>query len=318
MKLVITGATGAIGQALLKRIALQNVKAADPVRIHALTSSDLRAAWLKEQFPAIEVTRHVAWQFLDTALSGADVLVHMAWSSVPTTAALDPVEDLRANVEQAEAMLDQAAASGVGRVVFLSSGGTVYGPVADQAPITEDHLPTPSTAYGGSKLAFERLLTTHALAKGYGALVLRPSNVYGMPISDSRPQGVVYHWMKAILEGRPIELWNDGSTVRDLVHIDDMVDALILAIGYQGPNEILNVGTGVGTSLAELVHAMEELVGRPMDIVSRTGPAGAVDRNVLSTARAKHLLGFEAKILLAEGLRRSWQEMQGGASRKEP
>ncbi len=318
MKLVITGATGAIGQALLQRITQQNLNASDPLLIHALCSSDMGAASLKKQFPAIRVTRHVAWQSLDTALSGADVLVHMAWSSVPTTAALDPVKDMLANVEQAKALLDQAAASGVARVVFLSSGGTVYGPVGDQAPITEDHLPAPSTAYGGSKLAFERLLSIHALDKGYGALVLRPSNVYGMSISDSRPQGVVHHWMKAILEGRPIELWNEGSTVRDLVHIDDMVEALLLAIRYQGPNEILNVGTGVGTSLAQLVHAMEEMVGRPMDIVSRTGPAGAVGRNVLSTARAKEMIGFEARVTVAEGLRRSWQAIQSGASRREP
>ena len=310
MKLVITGATGAIGQALLQRITKPNVNATDPFLIHALCSTDLGAASLKEQFPAIQVTRHAAWQGLEAALSEADVLVHLAWSSVPSTAALDPVEDLRSNVLQAESLLEQCAASGVGRVVFLSSGGTVYGPVEHAAPITEDHPAAPSTAYGRSKLAFERLLSTHSLVKGYGALVLRPSNVYGMPISDSRPQGVVHHWMKAILEGRPIELWNEGSTVRDLVHIDDMVEALLLSISYRGPNEILNVGTGVGTSLAELVHEMEELVGRPMDIVSRTGPAGAVDRNVLSTVRAKQLLGFEAKVHLAEGLRRNWQHMQ--------
>lgn len=313
MKLVITGATGAIGRALLQRIATQNVSAPDPLLVHALCSSGSGAASLKERSPAIQVTRHVAWQDLAPALAGADVLLHMAWSSVPTTAALDPQEDLRANVEQAELLLDQAAASGVGQVVFLSSGGTVYGPVEGQEPITEEHIAAPSTAYGASKLAFERMLSAHAVSKGYGALVLRPANVYGMPIADSRQQGVVHHWMKAVLEGRPIELWNEGSTVRDLVHIDDMVEALMLAIGYQGPNEVLNVGTGVGTSLAELVRAMEELVGHPIDIVRRTGPAGAVDRNVLSTARAKQILGFEAKVLLTEGLRRSWQQMRSGA-----
>lgn len=312
MKVVITGATGSIGQAFLQRLAQQNVMAAHPLLIHAITSSHQGEASLGEQFPHILVTRHSEWQGIEEALSGADVLVHLAWSSVPNTAALDPAEDLRTNVELGRVLLDQVAARGVGRVVFLSSGGTVYGPVEHAEPITEDHPAAPSTAYGRSKLVFERLLSSHAVTKGYGALVLRPSNVYGMPISDSRPQGVVHHWMKAVLDGRPIELWNEGSTVRDLIHIDDMVDALMLGIGYRGPNEIVNVGTGVGTSLAELLGAMEDLVGHPLDIVARTGPDGAVGRNVLSTVRAKERIGFEAKVTVAQGLGRTWHDMQKG------
>ncbi len=309
MKVVITGATGAIGQAFLTRL----LASADPrlrrMDVIALTGSTAGKQLIHERFPAVQAIQHTAWrgEELRKALADVDVLVHLAWSSVPGTASLDPDADLRENVLDLLPVMDLAAECGVARVLFVSSGGTVYGPMLQELPITEDHRLAPATAYGSSKLSFEHMLGGHAAMHGYKPVVLRPSNVYGMATFNSKPQGVVQHWMKAILEDRPIELWNEGATMRDFIHIDDMVEALILAMMYAGNRTVFNISTGVGTTLSELVSKLEEIAGRRIDIVHRNGPAGAVDRNVLSPAMARSELGFEAEVSLDEGLRRTWR-----------
>jgi len=307
MKVTITGATGAIGQAFLQRLLADERMGSRVLQVQCITSSEAGEEFLHQRFPGIGVVQHRAWQGpgLEEVLRNTDLLVHLAWSSVPGTAALDPAGDLHANVTEAARLLDLAALGGVGRVVFVSSGGTVYGPM-DRYPITEDQRPAPITAYGLSKLRFEETLFAHAKVHGYKALVLRPSNVYGMPMQTNKPQGVVQHWIKAILEGRPIELWNQGDTVRDLIHVDDMVQALMLAMDHAGTGTIFNIGSGIGTTLSSLADRLEAISGRKLEVVHRTGTPGAVDRNILSTERARKELGFEAGISLEEGLQRTW------------
>jgi UDP-glucose 4-epimerase len=248
---------------------------------------------------------------MERALAGADVLLHLAWSSVPGTAAVDPEGDLRENVHKATLLLDAAAAARVDRVVFVSSGGTVYG-TAVELPIPEDHPRRPTGAYGRSKLAFEEALAAHAAEHGYGTLVLRPANVYGMARAAGRPQGVVEHWVRALLEGRPIELWNAATTMRDLVHIDDMSEVLLRAVRYRGPDEVVNVGSGHGTTLEELAARLRQFAGTDARIVEVPGPPGAVDRNVLSTERLARVLGHVPSIPLAAGLRRYWMAEKAG------
>lgn len=313
MKLVVTGASGAIGQALLARLYQGNVPAVHGIEVHALTSSSAAAHHLKQRFPAIRAAHHGTWRMkpLQDALVDADVLLHLAWSSVPGTAAMDPAADFRENVTEVLPLLDVAARCGVGRVVFVSSGGTVYGPMLQRTPITEEHTLAPVGAYGLSKLGFERLLDSHAALHGYATVVLRPSNVYGMPTFNNKPQGVVQHWMQAIAAGRPIELWNEGVTMRDFIHIDDMVDALLLALGSARAAGVFNVATGLGTSLAQLVTKLASVTGRTVEIVHRDGPVGAVERNVLSTVKARLELGFHARVPLDEGLQRTWRIYSG-------
>lgn len=304
MKLVVTGGSGAIGSAFLEHVRDRSMD----MEVRILTRSMKVADDLCRRFPLMGVAVHDGWQGQEAAeaMRNADVLLHLAWSSVPGTAALDPAADLKENVVQGSRLLDMAAAGGVGRVVFVSSGGTVYG-TAIQLPITEDHPLRPITAYGVSKLCFEHVLHLHAATHGYGTLVLRPANVYGVTRSDGRPQGVVEHWMRALAQGRPIEMWNVGKTTRDLVHMEDMVEVLTRSVLYRGADVVLNVGTGRGTTLAELAHELQAVAGIGASLVHAPGPHGAVDSNILSTERLGSVLGHVPEIKLREGLERLWR-----------
>lgn len=308
MKLVITGGSGSIGRALLRRLSAGD---ASVEQVVALTHTDAGAARMAGLHPGLVVVRHQGWHGPDvrSALRDADVLLHMAWSSVPGTAAQDPARDMEENVVQGLHLLDQAAQEGVRRVVFLSSGGTVYGR-PQRSPIPEDHPLAPTTAYGISKCCFEHQLRLFTSRHGIPHLALRPGNVYGMSEAPDRPQGVLAHWMHALARGAPLELWDGGDAVRDLVHIDDMVEVLMRAMRYTGGRQAMNVGTGRGTSMLELLEAIAALAGSHPMVIHRQGPAGAVDRNVLDPALLSIELGYVPRITLKEGLSSMWAEIR--------
>jgi UDP-glucose 4-epimerase len=246
------------------------------------------------------------------ALNGVNTLVHLGWSTVPATAEQDPQADQRTNVEGGLRLLDAVRSAGVRRVIFVSSGGTVYGPT-DQWPIREDAPTRPTTAYGISKLLFESYLGLAARQHGFEHIILRPGNVYGDPAPRQRPQGVIEHWLARIAEGRPIELWNPLSVTRDLLHVDDMVSAILAAVGCTERHAVLNIGTGLGTSLGELLTLLERAVGRPIVTEVRSTAEAAIPVNVLDPRRAMEVLGFHASVPLATGVERLWHQINGAS-----
>lgn len=244
------------------------------------------------------------------ALNGVNTLVHLGWSTVPATAEQDPQADQHHNVEGGLRLLEAVRAAGVRRVVFLSSGGTVYGPAAD-LPIREDAPTRPISAYGISKMLFESYLALAAQQHGFEHVILRPGNVYGDPVPRQRPQGVVEHWMARIAADRPIEVWNDLAVTRDLLHVDDMTHAILAAVERPLDRAVLNIGTGTGTSLGELLQLLERVVGRPITTEMRGTAPAAIPVNVLDPEKAAKVLGFRASVPLATGLERLWHQING-------
>jgi UDP-glucose 4-epimerase len=310
MEIAITGASGFIGRNLMQRLMERARTGGPATTIRTLYSGDQpSAAWM---FPKDLVRRTPLYdgrgQVHPEALNGVDTLVHLGWSTVPATAEQDPQADQRTNVEGGLRLLEAVRAAGVRRVVFLSSGGTVYGPAAD-LPIREDAPTRPISAYGISKLLFESYLGLAAKQHGFEHVILRPGNVYGDPVPRQRPQGVIEHWMARIAAGRPIELWNPLSVTRDLLHVDDMVTAILAAVEHPTGHAVLNIGTGVGTSLGELLALLERVVGRPIATEVRSAAEAAIPVNVLDPRRAMQVLGFQASVPLATGVERLWLQI---------
>lgn len=240
------------------------------------------------------------------AAAGCAAVYHLIGGASPAAADADPLGDMAALIDTV-GFLERLRATGAApRLAFVSSGGTVYG-VPDRLPIGEDDPTRPISVYGANKLAIENHLRVHHHLYGLDYCVLRVANPYGEGQISRRRQGVVAAFLDAAARGEPLSIWGDGGVVRDYVHVDDVVDALIRAgESRRLTRRVLNIASGRGRSLNEVADAVEATVGRPL--VRDHRPARPVDVRavVLDVAAARDELGWEPTTPWDEGLARAW------------
>lgn len=238
------------------------------------------------------------------ALRGADIAFHLIHGTVPYSANLDMAGDVRQNLLPSLAFLDLARDAGIKRVVFISSGGTIYGRPT-QIP-TEETAPTdPITAYGISKLAFEKYLALYQRLHGIEHRILRVANPFGPFQIAAKRQGLVAEIVARAIARQPIEVWGDGSVVRDFVFVDDVVDAIELAAGDDGGETIYNIGSGSGRSILDVIAAAEAAFATKIEIAWKQKRAVDVPVSVLSIGRAREKLGWVPKTPFETGVART-------------
>lgn len=252
-------------------------------------------------------------QALAPALQGVEIVFHLVSTTLPKNSNDNPAYDVESNVLGTLRLIELCRASHVRKLVYVSSGGTVYGPPRS-VPVREDHPTEPISSYGVHKLMVEKYLHLEHHLNGLDYCVLRPPNLYGPRQRLDTAQGAVAVFLDRALRGEPIEIWGDGSVVRDYVYIADAVDALLKAARFKGAPRVFNLGSGRGTSLKELVAEIEKLVGHPVKVNYSAARPLDVPVNVLdATAAAKHL-GWRAGTPLAEGLRRTYEWLRASPS----
>jgi len=245
------------------------------------------------------------------ALDGADCVFHLASTTLPSTSNDNISYDLESNVVATVQILEAAVSAAVRRVVFVSSGGTVYG-IARQIPISETHPTDPICSHGIQKLCIEKYLHLFHSMKGLDSIVLRVSNMYGESQGCNKPLGAVAHFAAKAIGGTPLDIWGDGTTTRDYVHVDDVVRSLIVAARYQGTERVFNIGTGRGTSLIQLVDLLRERT--PWPVAVKFGPTRGFDvpENILDIGLANGELLWRPEITLERGLDRVMQRTKAG------
>ena len=235
------------------------------------------------------------------ALVGCEVCFHLVSTTLPKSSNMDPVFDVESNVLGTVRLLTHAVQSGLKKVIFVSSGGTVYG-VPTQLPIPETHPTNPICSYGITKLAIEKYLGLFHQLHGLDYTVLRISNPFGERQRTHASQGAVAVFLGKVLRGEPVEIWGDGSIVRDYIHISDVVDALMISLEQNSGEHVFNIGGGCGRNLNEILDAIERVTGRIANRQYMPGRAFDVPVSVLSIARAKMSLGWSPKVDFHQGL----------------
>jgi len=302
MRFVVTGSAGFVGSHLTRRLVDEG---------HVVVGIDC----LRDNYDVAEKKANLAWVAaggavdqhdvdlsvdpLDDLVAEADVVVHLAGQPGVRASWGDGLTDYtRDNIVATERLLAAAGRAGVGRVVMASSS-SVYGEAA-RYPCSEDDLPRPHSPYGVTKLAAEHLGVAHARNEGLPVVALRYFSVYG---PRQRPDMGLRRLFEAVRTGGTFPRYGDGSQVRDLTYVGDVVDATLLAGSTDvAPGTVLNVAGGSQVSLAELIERIEVLTGRVITIDQRPVQPGDVTRTGGDTSRIRALLGWTPATDLDAGL----------------
>ena len=247
---------------------------------------------------------------LAPALDGVELVVHLVGTVAPASSNRDPCYDIESNLKATVALLEMAVDKRVRKVVFASSGGTVYG-IPESLPLTEESPTHPLSSYGIVKLAIEKYLHLFHHLYGLDYTVLRIANPYGERQNPAGEQGAVAVFLGRIRERRPLEIWGDGGVARDYLYIGDLARAFRAACEISRPEKIFNIGSGQPRTLRQLVEELRRVTGFPVAVNYHPARACDVPVNYLDCSRTARLLGWRAEIDFAEGLRRTWEWVQG-------
>lgn len=302
MKCVILGGAGFIGLNLAEAL----VRAGHQVLCLDQPSGRARFVQASLAHPRLSTMWGDAWDdgLLRDALNNCDVCFHLVSSTIPQTSNANPRFDVQSNLQGTLTLLDACVKSGVKKVVYLSSGGTVYG-VPKFVPIREDHPTDPTCSYGIVKLAAEKYLELYRSLHGLEYSVIRLSNPYGERQRTSGAQGAVAVFLGKAMRGETIEVWGDGNVSRDYVHISDVIGCLMNVMASRDPRaRLLNVGSGRGCTINQLLKVIGSAVQRDLVISHVPGRSFDVPSNVLSIERATSVLGWRPMVDLEQGVRR--------------
>ena len=295
---VVFGGNGFLGQHLCQRLLTDGYNVRSVSRT-GRPKGEVQSWWSDMEWIKADLGAEAS----RSAMAGAEVIFHLASSTHPCTSNSDAVFDLQSNLIGSVRMLKRASVSGVQRVIFISSGGTVYG-VPRQIPIPETHPTDPICSYGIHKLAIEKYLYLFRTLGELDSIVLRVSNLYGEHQNLDKPLGAVSHFAYRAATGKTVEIWGDGTIRRDYIHVDDVVNAFRKAITYRGPERVFNIGTGRSVSLNQLLELIGQRVDRRLQVTYAPVRGFDVLDNALEITRAARELGWTPSIRLEDGLDR--------------
>jgi nucleoside-diphosphate-sugar epimerase len=296
MRYVVTGAAGFIGSHLLRTL---EERGHDAVGWDAFT--DYYDPALKEENAAGLTVERIDLAEDELDLSGVDGVFHLAGQpGVRSFGGVFPTY-VRQNVLASQRLFEAAVAGGA-RVVF-SSSSSIYGDAAAY-PTPEETHPRPISPYGITKLAAEHLASAYASEFGLGCVVVRYFTIFG---PAQRPDMAFTRMVTALAEGRPFELFGDGTQSRSFTYVDDAVDATILAMERAPAGAVYNVGGGIEVSMLEAIETLGRVAGRRLELVRSPRAGGDVTRTAADTSRIHADLGWEAHTPFEEGLAAQWR-----------
>ncbi len=297
------GGAGFLGSNLAQRLVAQG----ETVRVFTRPSSSISN--IENIRDRIEL---VCRDFMDdvalrSATQNIDTVYHLISTTFPSMTMESSAYDLLSNLLPTIRLIEACSANGVKKIIYASSGGTIYGN-PDTVPIPEDHPLVPTSAYGQSKLTIENYLTFYARSTHLDINVLRISNPFGPNQKILGVQGIVAVAMGCAYYGRALRINGEGKAVRDYIYIQDVIDAMLLAANHPG-SAVANISASVGHSVMEIVKAVEEISGRTIEKQFVPDRPGDVRMNILDNSKAFQLYGWAPKTPFREGLEKTWSHI---------
>jgi len=300
-KCCIIGGVGFIGSHLVKKLALTNRELLVIDKAPKTKHNDLNALYIQGDYGKTD--------FLQKTLSDIDEIILLAHSTTPKTSFEHSMEDLLANIPSAVNFFESVSRISLRKIVFVSSGGTVYGR-ATKIPITEDHPTLPISPYGITKLTIEKYSYMYHVLKHLPIVCVRPANAYGDGQRPFSGQGFISTAMGAVLIGQQVNVFGNRGTIRDYLYIEDLVDGIIAALESGIPGESYNLGTGIGRDNIDVLEDIFLISGcnrlevkvnilaeRPFD----------VPVNILDSTKLHNLSGWKPHVKFEDGLKRMWE-----------
>jgi UDP-glucose 4-epimerase len=295
---LVTGGCGFIGVNLVSRLAARG----DRVRI--LDNLSLGRKEDVEGFGTEILVGDIRDpEIVKKATEDVEVVVHLAAHTRVVESVTNPKLNFEVNAVGTINMLLASKAAGVRKFIFASTGGAILG--EQEPPVHEGMVPRPVSPYGAGKLAGEAYCSAFSGSFGLNTVALRFSNVYG-PYSYHKGS-VVAQFLRNLMQRQPLIVYGQGEQTRDFLYVDDLVDAVLLADRAETPGEVFQIASGRETSIATLIERMKELLPSvKFQIRHEEARSGEIFRNYASIDKARRSLGYEPKIELSEGLRRTW------------
>lgn len=301
-KIVLVGGNGFIGKHL--NLALHNAGCEVVVVTRTAVSKEDEVSWAK-----YVVGDYGSPNLLASALEGADSVVHLAHDSLNINRLCDMTAEYERNIQPSINLMEACLSAGVRRLVFVSSGGTVYGNPAVAHPLKESEATNPISLYGTSKLTIEQVARLYFHQRGLPVIIVRPANAYGPGQIPFKGQGLVATAFASAINNQQLTIFGNGEAVRDYVHVDDIADAIMRLLQLGAVGEVYNIGTGIGTSILSLLeeHILPIVKSRGYGIDIKLEHNRTIDvaYNVLSVEKTDNAIGFNPRDL-SVGLEDSW------------
>lgn len=298
-KCILFGGAGFIGKNLALSLEAQgyDITIYDLYTKQTFSSEDLR------KFKIIE-RDFFKDNELEKSITGNDVIIHLVSSVNPAKSMIEPSKCYNNDLVKTIELLDAARKNNINKVVFISSGGTVYGNYEANS-YSEDMPTNPINHYGIMKLAIEKIMLMYNQLFNMNNVILRVSNPYGKGQNPNNNLGAISVFTQKILNGNIIEIYGDGEIVRDYIYIDDVVNAIEKAISYKVNNDVIpifNVGSGIGTTLNQLLGYISSMLDKEYKVEYVKSRGIDVNRSVLNMEKSTSELGVEIKHSIKEGI----------------